>query len=172
MNRWLPRDLTAVPLRKIDEEIATIEHSPMNAPSPTPSVLPTCARLGVRSQVEIAVAAADPECDRPRRHLAYIEADAESLRRGGSTRTAVCTCGWRGPQRGTLELVVDDALTHEGSDMHVAIDRRAVLVKRIASNKAWLSKNWHHGKDLRRPCQANIEADERELAQLDAEETA
>jgi len=49
------------------------------------------------------------------RHLAYVEADLESFRRGGSTRTAVCLCGWRGPQRGTLELVTDDALTHERS---------------------------------------------------------
>jgi hypothetical protein len=53
------------------------------------------------------------------RHLAYVEADFESLRRGGSTRTARCLCGWRGPQRATLELAVDDALMHEQSDMWV-----------------------------------------------------
>lgn len=46
-------------------------------------------------------------------HLVYIEADFDSFRRGGSSREAVCVCGWRGPQRGTLELVVDDALEHE-----------------------------------------------------------
>jgi len=56
-----------------------------------------------------------------RRHIAHIEADFESLRRGGSTRTATCTCGWRGPQRATLELVVDDALLHERSDMHITL---------------------------------------------------
>jgi hypothetical protein len=29
VNRWLPRDLTTAPLRKIDEEIAAIEHTPL-----------------------------------------------------------------------------------------------------------------------------------------------
>lgn len=47
------------------------------------------------------------------RHIAYIEVDVESFHRGGSTRTAVCLCGWKGPQRATLELVVDDAFEHE-----------------------------------------------------------
>lgn len=28
MSRWLPRDLTTMPLRKIDEEIASIEKMP------------------------------------------------------------------------------------------------------------------------------------------------
>jgi uncharacterized short protein YbdD (DUF466 family) len=51
------------------------------------------------------------------RHLAYVEADFESLRRGGACRTAVCLCGWKGPQRVTLELAADDALLHERSDM-------------------------------------------------------
>jgi hypothetical protein len=50
---------------------------------------------------------------------AFIEMDAESHRRGGSTRTAVCTCGWRGPQRATLELVTDDALLHERSSYKI-----------------------------------------------------
>lgn len=49
------------------------------------------------------------------RHLAYVEADFESLRRGGSCRTATCLCGWKGPQRATLELAADDALMHERS---------------------------------------------------------
>lgn len=53
------------------------------------------------------------------RHCSYIEPDPESLLRGGSSRTATCICGWRGPHRGTLELAADDALTHERSDMHV-----------------------------------------------------
>lgn len=44
--------------------------------------------------------------------------------------------------------------------------RRAQLTERIAANKDWLSKNWHLGKEPRRSCQANIEADERELATL------
>jgi len=55
------------------------------------------------------------------RHLAFVEADFESLRRGGSTRTAVCRCGWKGPERVTLELAVDDALIHEGSEMRVVM---------------------------------------------------
>lgn len=59
-----------------------------------------------------------------RRHVAYIEADLVSLRRGGTTRTAICTCRWRGPARGTLELAADDALVHERSDH--AVVRRAV----------------------------------------------
>ena len=59
------------------------------------------------------------------RHLAYIEPDLESLRRGGSCRTAVCRCGWRGPERVTLELAVDDALLHERSDMHIVGKSRA-----------------------------------------------
>jgi hypothetical protein len=57
------------------------------------------------------------------RHIACVEADSESLRRGGSTRTATCTCGWKGPDRATLELAVDDALIHEKSDMHVVQKR-------------------------------------------------
>ena len=59
-----------------------------------------------------------------RRHLAYVEPDFESMHRGGSCRTAVCLCGWKGPERGTLELAVDDALIHEGSGMHVTERRR------------------------------------------------
>lgn len=101
------------------------------------------------------------------RHLAYVEANFESWRRGGSCRTAACLCGWKGPQRATLELAVDDALLHEGSDMHIVVDWRARLVQRIVSNKDWLSKNLHHAKAVRRECQANIEADEQELAKLD-----
>jgi len=45
-------------------------------------------------------------------HLAYVEVDLESIDRGGSTRIAACLCGWKGPQRATLELAADDALTH------------------------------------------------------------
>lgn len=47
------------------------------------------------------------------RHVAHVESDPESFRRGGSTRTAVCSCGWRGPQRATIEVVADDAVEHE-----------------------------------------------------------
>jgi hypothetical protein len=46
-------------------------------------------------------------------HLAYIEAHLASFSRGGTCRAAACFCGWRGAQRGTLELAVDDALEHE-----------------------------------------------------------
>lgn len=47
------------------------------------------------------------------RHQADVVSDYESLRRGASCRTATCLCGWRGPQRATLELATDDALMHE-----------------------------------------------------------
>ncbi|HSX22564.1 MAG TPA: hypothetical protein VLE97_07310 [Gaiellaceae bacterium] len=47
------------------------------------------------------------------RHVARVEIDLESYRRGGSCRTAACACGWRGPERGTLELAADDAIGHE-----------------------------------------------------------
>jgi hypothetical protein len=53
------------------------------------------------------------------RHVASVEIDLESIRRGGSCRTATCTCGWRGPERSSLELAVDDALIHEQSDFAV-----------------------------------------------------
>lgn len=57
-------------------------------------------------------------------HIAYVGVDLEWMRRhGGSTRTAICTCGWQGPQRATLELAVDDALIHEKSDMQVVQKR-------------------------------------------------
>jgi len=46
-------------------------------------------------------------------HLAFIQADPESIRRGGSCRTAACVCGWQGMQRATLEMACDDALRHE-----------------------------------------------------------
>ena len=52
-------------------------------------------------------------------HIAYVEVDFDDL----STRTAVCTCGWKGPERTTLELAVDDALIHEESDMQVVQKR-------------------------------------------------
>lgn len=47
------------------------------------------------------------------RHLAYVKADFESIRRGGSCRVAACLCSWRGPQRATLKIAIDDALEHE-----------------------------------------------------------
>jgi hypothetical protein len=47
------------------------------------------------------------------RHLAYIEPDRESFGRGGSTRTAACLCGWKGPERALLAMAADDALAHE-----------------------------------------------------------
>lgn len=56
----------------------------------------------------------------PRAHVASIQDDAESRSRGGATRIAVCRCGWEGPQRSTLELVVDDALLHEQSSFTVS----------------------------------------------------
>lgn len=47
--------------------------------------------------------------------------------------------------------------------------RRKELVIRIASNKRWLETHWDKPKAVRRECQENLEADERELAKLDAE---
>lgn len=52
---------------------------------------------------------------RPDVHIASITVDLESVRRGGSCRTAVCVCGWIGPQRATLEMATDDAMEHEGT---------------------------------------------------------
>lgn len=46
-------------------------------------------------------------------HVTGVRVIEESIRRGGSTRTAVCICGWRGPDRGTMTLAADDAETHE-----------------------------------------------------------
>lgn len=46
-------------------------------------------------------------------HVARVDSDQESVRRGGSTRTAACSCGWVGPQRSTLALAADDATEHE-----------------------------------------------------------
>ena len=54
------------------------------------------------------------------KHIAHIDRLLDSLHRGGSCRVAVCTCGWHGPERGTLELAADDALTHEGSGYRIA----------------------------------------------------
>lgn len=53
------------------------------------------------------------------RCIAHVDVDSESIRRGGSCRFAACSCGWRGPERSTLELAVDDALLHEGSGCQV-----------------------------------------------------
>lgn len=50
------------------------------------------------------------------RHIAYVAPDIESRRRGGSCRTAACLCGWKGPDRVSLELAAEDALEHEGSE--------------------------------------------------------
>ncbi|HSN25112.1 MAG TPA: hypothetical protein VLT45_02470 [Kofleriaceae bacterium] len=53
------------------------------------------------------------------RHIAYVDPIVESTSRGGTSRVGACSCGWRGPERSTLELAADDALQHEGSGMHV-----------------------------------------------------
>jgi hypothetical protein len=98
------------------------------------------------------------------RHLAYIECDLEAWRRGDSCRVAACLCGWRGPPRSVLELVVADVVAHERG---AALSRRMVLIQRVAANKGWLLNNLHLGKDVRRSCNQNIEADERELRELD-----
>lgn len=48
-------------------------------------------------------------------HGTSIVANFESFRRGGSTRTARCSCGWIGPQRSTIEMVEDDADVHRNT---------------------------------------------------------
>jgi hypothetical protein len=53
--------------------------------------------------------------ERVDRHVSSVINDAESFRRGGSTRTAACTCGWIGPQRSTMASAADDAIEHERS---------------------------------------------------------
>lgn len=53
--------------------------------------------------------------ERMNTHVASIDVDYEAVRRGGSCRTAVCTCGWVGPERATLEMAADDAMEHERS---------------------------------------------------------
>lgn len=86
------------------------------------TVLEMKMRAGAMAEhagIKRAASSGDAPSSLPR-HLAYIEADFESWRRGGSCRAAVCLCGWRGPQRATLELAADDALVHERSDMHVS----------------------------------------------------
>lgn len=67
------------------------------------------ALLGTRPDQEVK----DQPPRESARHLAYVEADFQSFRHGGSCRTAACLCGWKGPQRATLEVAVDDALMHE-----------------------------------------------------------
>lgn len=47
------------------------------------------------------------------RHVTRVDVDFSSVKRGGSTRAAACLCGWRGPERGTMDLAADDALAHE-----------------------------------------------------------
>lgn len=75
------------------------------------------------------------DTDQSCRHLAYVEADFESMRRGGSCRTAMCLCGWKGPQRGTLELAVDDALTHEQSTFCIAETVQGSAIRRATARR-------------------------------------
>jgi hypothetical protein len=79
--------------------------------------LPREGRTG-RQLLDLVRPTLDKLAKLPRRHLAYVEADFESMRRGGSCRTAACLCGWRGPERATLDLAADDALTHERFSAH------------------------------------------------------
>jgi len=67
-------------------------------------------------------------------HVASIEIDQWSLRRGGTTRKAVCICGWRGPERGTVELAADDALLHEKSEFAVQRKTEGAPMKRPATD--------------------------------------
>lgn len=53
------------------------------------------------------------------KHVAYVEIDIASVLRGGSCRNARCICDWKGPERSSLELAVDDALLHENSDHQI-----------------------------------------------------
>lgn len=77
------------------------------------------------SGVETRLGVMDPA--RTVRHITCVNFDLESVARGGSTRRATCICGWHGPERGTIELAADDALMHEGSEMHVVRCETAAL---------------------------------------------
>lgn len=47
------------------------------------------------------------------KHVTFIELNYESYRRGGTCRSAACFCGWKGPQRATIQLAYDDVMEHE-----------------------------------------------------------
>jgi hypothetical protein len=53
-------------------------------------------------------------------HVTGIAVVADSVRRGGTTRRAICACGWHGPQRGTMVMAADDAIRHERDGERVA----------------------------------------------------
>ena len=59
----------------------------------------------------------DDDAPPPVRHVASIRVDLGSLQRGGSVRTAVCTCGWIGPERREFLLAADDASLHERGEL-------------------------------------------------------
>ncbi len=49
----------------------------------------------------------------PQQHITSVLLNLASFVRGGTGRVAVCTCGWQGGQRDTMELATRDALQHE-----------------------------------------------------------
>ncbi len=68
----------------------------------------------VKDYTDRLVASAPPvQSPAPLHHITSVEVDVESLRRGGSSRSAACGCGWRGPERSTMAVAADDALAHE-----------------------------------------------------------
>ena len=54
------------------------------------------------------------------RHVTGVQVLAQRWRPASTSRRALCSCGWKGPQRGTMELAADDALLHEQSEYCVS----------------------------------------------------
>jgi hypothetical protein len=105
------------PLSVTPEQLVRDETYKTWVPGPEDGAIigePLAARLGER-EPWIVGAMRRVELRKTDKHVAYIDPDLESMRRGGSSRIAACSCGWRGPERATLELAYDDARQHEGS---------------------------------------------------------
>lgn len=63
------------------------------------------------SAAEMIAAIVTKNQPKPPIHLATIR--EEEWRPGSWSRRAGCICGWRGPERASLELLTDDAMQHE-----------------------------------------------------------
>lgn len=118
----------------------------------------------IRSRLDSRVDIDDPDIGAP------SEATVRRV-----TLAALEVLGIRVAPDGTVQLPPTPAVASSPSAIEDAgvvtgsvPECRAELVRRIASNKGWLEKNWHLGKEPRRDCQANIDRDERELAKLNA----
>jgi hypothetical protein len=88
--------------------------TPVQAPAMRSRPVKAGTLLATRtSMVKILLDQSEP------RHVTYIEVDLELCLRGSTTRIARCICEWRGPERGSIELAADDALTHERSNFWI-----------------------------------------------------